>query len=415
MLQSKLSTKTKREGPKDEVSKNAELLTKGGFIFKEMAGVYSYLPLGLRVLNKINNIIREEMDAIGGQELFLSALQDKNLWEQTDRWNDEVVDIWFKTKLKNGSEAGLGFTHEEPLTRIMKEHISSYKDLPIFVYQIQTKFRNETRARSGLMRGKEFLMKDLYSFCKDKEEQENFYEEAKKAYVKIFERLGLGDKTYVTFASGGSFSKYSHEFQTILPNGEDEIYLCSGCKKVAVNKDIWGEQKKCPECGSSKYTEEKSVEVGNIFNLGIKFSEAIGLYYKDKEGGQKPVVMGSYGIGPGRVMGTIVEAFCDEKGIVWPEAVAPFLVHIILIGDDKKIKKTADDLYKELQKKNVEVLYDERDTTAGQKFADSDLIGIPNRIVVSEKTIKENKFEFKKRNEEKVELIDKEKLLKKFK
>ncbi|MFA5838852.1 MAG: aminoacyl--tRNA ligase-related protein [Candidatus Paceibacterota bacterium] len=414
MLQSKLSTKTKREGPKDEVSKNAELLTKGGFIFKEMAGVYSYLPLGLRVLTKINNIIREEMDAIGGQELFLSALQDKGLWEQTDRWSDEVVDIWFKTKLKNGSEAGLGFTHEEPLTRIMKEHISSYKDLPIFVYQIQTKFRNETRARSGLMRGREFLMKDLYSFCKDKEEQENFYEKAKNAYIKIFKRLGLGDKTYVTFASGGTFSKYSHEFQTVLTNGEDEIYLCSGCKKVAVNKDIWEEQKKCPECGSSSYTAEKSVEVGNIFNLGIKFSESIGLYYKDKEGGQKPVVMGSYGIGPGRVMGTIVEAFCDEKGIVWPESVAPFLAHLILIGDDKKAKKTADDLYKKLQKKNIEVLYDERDTTAGQKFADSDLIGIPNRIVVSEKTLKENKFEFKKRNGNKIIMLSKSEILKKF-
>ena len=234
MLQSKLSTKTKREAPKDEVSKNAELLTKGGFIFKEMAGVYSYLPLGYRVLTKINNIIREEMDAIGGQELFLSALQDKGLWEQTNRWSDDVVDIWFKTKLKSGSELGLGFTHEEPLTRIMKEHNSSYKDLPTFVYQIQTKFRNEVRARSGLMRGREFLMKDLYSFCKDKEEQENFYEKAKNAYIKIFERVGLGNKTYITFASGGSFSKYSHEFQTVISNGKMRyIYAVAvkgGCK-----------------------------------------------------------------------------------------------------------------------------------------------------------------------------------------
>lgn len=412
MLQSKLSTKTKREAPKDEISKNAELLTRGGFIFKEMAGVYSYLPLGLRVLTKINNIIREEMDAIGGQELFLSALQDKSLWEQTNRWSDEVVDIWFKTKLKSGSELGLGFTHEEPLTRIMKDHISSYKDLPTFVYQIQTKFRNEVRARSGLMRGREFLMKDLYSFCKDKEEQENFYEKAKDAYKKIFERVGLGEKTYVTFASGGSFSKYSHEFQTILPNGEDEIYLCGGCKKVAVNKDIWEEQKKCPECGSESYTEEKSVEVGNIFNLGTKFSESIGLYYKDNEGNSKPVVMGSYGIGPGRVMGTIVEVMCDEKGIVWPESVAPFDVHLIVVGDDEKTKKITNDLYEELKQKKVDVLYDDREVSAGQKFADSDLIGIPIRIVVSDKTLKENKFEFKKRNEKDIRLVEKNELFK---
>ena len=262
MLQSKLSTKTKREAPKDEVSKNAELLTKGGFIFKEMAGVYSYLPLGYRVLTKINNIIREEMDAIGGQELFLSALQDKGLWEQTNRWSDDVVDIWFKTKLKSGSELGLGFTHEEPLTRIMKEHISSYKDLPTFVYQIQTKFRNEVRARSGLMRGREFLMKDLYSFCKDKEEQENFYEKAKNAYIKIFERVGLGNKTYITFASGGSFSKYSHEFQTVISNGEDEIYLCGGCKKVAVNKDIWEEQKNVLNVAVNHISKKNQLRLG---------------------------------------------------------------------------------------------------------------------------------------------------------
>ncbi|MBU3969143.1 prolyl-tRNA synthetase [Patescibacteria group bacterium] len=414
MLQSKLFTKTKREAPKDEMSKNAELLTRGGFVYKEMAGVYSYLPLGYRVLTKINNIIREGMDAIGGQELFLSALQDKNLWEQTNRWSDDIVDIWFKTKLKNNSEAGLGFTHEEPLTRIMKDHISSYKDLPIFVYQIQTKFRNEIRARSGLIRGREFLMKDLYSFCKDKKEQEKFYEKAKNAYTKIFERLGLGDKTYITFASGGSFSKYSHEFQTEMPDGEDEIYLCSGCKKVAVNKDIWEGQKKCPECGNSSYTEKKSVEVGNIFNLGTKFSESIGLFYKDKNGEQRPVVMGSYGIGPGRVMGTIVETFCDEKGIIWPESVAPFSVHLLIIGDDKKTKENANNLYKELEKKGIEVLYDERDVSAGQKFADSDLIGIPNRVVVSEKTVKENKFEFKKRNEDKSVLLDRDELFKKL-
>jgi len=415
MLQSKLFTKTKREGPKDEVSKNAELLTKGGFIYKEMAGVYSYLPLGYRVLDKINNIIKEEMNVIGGQELFLSALQDKNLWEQTNRWNDNVVDIWFKTKLKSGSDVGLGFTHEEPLTRIMKEHISSYKDLPTFVYQIQTKFRNEVRAKSGLLRCREFLMKDMYSFCKDKDEQDNFYEKAKKAYVKIFNRVGLGEQTHITFASGGSFSKYSHEFQTIVSTGEDTINLCKKCNN-AVNKDVFEEnEEKCPECGNNKFAKDlKSIEVGNIFNLGTKFSESIGLFYKDKNSEQKPVVMGSYGIGPGRVMGTIVELMNDEKGIIWPKSVAPFDLHILAIGDDKKVKNASNKLYKELSEENVDVLYDDREVSAGQKFADSDLIGIPVRIIISDKTIKEDKFEVKRRNGQKVELLNKKELFKKI-
>ncbi len=394
MKQSQLFTKTRREAPKDEVSKNAQLLIRAGYVHKEMAGVYSYMPLGLLVMNKIVNIIREEMNAIGGQELHMTALQDRGSWQASGRWDDAVVDNWFKTKLKNGTDLGLGFTHEEPLTAVMKDNIRSFRDLPIFVYQFQTKFRNEARAKSGIMRGREFLMKDLYSFCRDLKEQEAFYEEAKKAYVKIFERLGLGDITYVTFAGGGSFSKYSHEFQTLTEAGEDTIYVLEGKKdkagmKIAINKEVLNDEV-LSDLGIKRgdLREAKAVEVGNIFNLGTRFSDALDLVYKDEKGQSQKVYMGSYGIGPGRVMGTIVETFADEKGIVWPEAVAPFAVHLVALFDqDGKVKVEADKIYKDLTKKGVEVLYDDRDETAGTKFSDSDLIGIPTRWVISEKTL----------------------------
>ncbi len=398
MRQSQLFTKTRKEAPKDEVAKNAELLIRGGYIHKEMAGVYSYLPLGLRVLKKIENIIREEMNAIGGQELLLTALQEKGLWEKTGRWDDAVVDNWFKTKVKNGSEVGLGFTHEEELTALMTDHIHSYKDVPRYVYQFQTKFRNEARAKSGIMRCREFLMKDLYSFCRDQKEHDEFYEKSKKAYLKIFEHSGLGEKTYLTMASGGVFSKYSHEFQTLTSAGEDIIYICDKCK-IAVNKEVIEDLKHvCPQCGNKKLREEKAVEVGNIFPLGTRFSDALGLKYLDEKGESKSVVMGSYGIGLGRLMGAIVEVFADEKGIVWPEAVAPFVVHLVLLnGDVPEVKAEAERLYSDLTKKGVEVLFDDREATAGEKFADSDLIGIPKRIVVSKKTVADKKFELKTR------------------
>lgn len=393
MKQSQLFTKTRREAPKDEVSKNAQLLIRAGYVHKEMAGVYSYLPLGLRVMNKIVNIIREEMNAIGGQELHLTALQDRGSWQASGRWDDAVVDNWFKTKLKNGTDLGLGFTHEEPLTAIMKDNVRSFRDLPIYAYQFQTKFRNEARAKSGIMRGREFLMKDLYSFCRDLKEQEAFYEKAKGAYVKIFDRLGLGEKTYVTFASGGSFSKYSHEFQTLTEAGEDTIYVHEGAKgagaKIAINKEVLNDEVlKDLDIKRADLVEKKAVEVGNIFNLGTRFSDALGLVYKDEKGKPQPVFMGSYGIGPGRVMGTIVETFADEKGIVWPEAVAPFGVHLVALFDEAgKVRAVADKVYADLTAKGVEVLYDDRDASAGEKFSDSDLIGIPVRWVVSEKTL----------------------------
>ena len=405
MKQSDLFTKTRREAPKDEVSKNAQLLIRAGYIHKEMAGVYDFLPLGLRVLNKIVGIIREEMNAIGGQEVHLSALQDKAKWEATNRWDDDVLDIWFKTKLKNNTELGLGFTHEEPLTSIMKDHIRSYKDLPRAVYQFQNKFRNEARAKSGILRGREFLMKDLYSFNIDEKAHEQYYDRAKEAYVKVYDRLGIGGDTYITFASGGSFSKYSHEFQTVCDAGEDLIYVHEG-KRIAVNKEVLNEEvMKDLGVNRSDLQERKAIEVGNIFSLGTKFSDALGLNITGEDGKMKPVIMGSYGIGPSRVMGTIAEVWSDEKGLVWPESVAPFNVHLIaLLGADGKVKKAADELYAALTAKGIEVLYDDRDASAGEKFGDSDLIGIPWRYVISEKTLASDTIELKFRKTGKVEM-----------
>ncbi len=397
MRQSQLFTKTRKTAPADEVSENAKLLIRAGYIHKEMAGVYSFLPLGLRVLNKINNIIREEMNKIGGQEVLLSSLQDKNVWETTDRWDDKKVDVWFKTKLQNKNELGLGFTHEEAITRLMRDHISSYKDLPKYAYQIQTKFRNEVRAKSGIMRTREFPMKDLYSFCENQEDLDVFYEKASKAYLKIFERVGIGNLTYKTFASGGVFSKYSHEFQTISDAGEDIIYVDEK-KKIAINKEVYSE-KTMQDLGLNKneLKEKKSIEVGNIFKLGTRFSEPLKLFFKDKNGEKKPVVMGSYGIGPSRVMGTVVEVLSDEKGIIWPKEISPFTAHIIRLGDSEQVVSTADALYERFAKKGMETLYDDRNIRPGEKFADSELLGIPTRIVISENTIKENQHEVSNR------------------
>ncbi|MBT3282593.1 prolyl-tRNA synthetase [bacterium] len=387
MLQSKLFTKTRKEAPSDEVSLNAQLLIRGGFIHKEMAGVYTYLPLGLRVLNKIGNIIRKEMNAIGGQEMLLTTLQDPAIWKASERWDDKVVDNWFKTELKSGNEIGIANTHEEPLAKLLTNHINSYKDLPIYPYQIQTKFRNELRAKSGIMRGREFLMKDMYSFSRSDKEHKEFYEKAAEAYGKVFERVGLGDITYRTFASGGSFSKFSDEFQTLSDAGEDTIYVDEE-KKIAVNKEVFTDEV-LNEVGleKDKLVEKKSIEVGNIFSLGTRFAEAESLVYKNEEGKNSTPVMGSYGIGLGRIMGTVVEALSDEKGIIWPESIAPFKVHLVGLTD-------ATELYKSLVDTGIEVLYDDRDAQAGQKFADSDLFGIPYRIVVSDRNKDSGKFEF---------------------
>ena len=398
MRQSQLFTKTRKEAPTDETSKNAQLLIRAGFIHKEMAGVYAMLPFGLRTLNKIIQIIREEMDKIGGQELTMTALQDKELWEKTNRWDDCIVDSWFKTKLKNDTEVGLGFTHEEPLTRLMGEHVSSYRDLPIYAYQFQTKFRNETRAKSGIMRTREFIMKDLYSFSRNEKEHLDFYEKVKQAYVNIFDRVGIGASTYLTFASGGVFSKFSHEFQTLTSTGEDTVYVYKD-KKIAVNKEVFTDEVKKDLDLDNNYVEARAVEVGNIFTLGTRFSDALNLNYKNESGEKLPVFMGSYGIGPARLMGVVAEIYSDEKGLVWPKEVAPFMVHLVRLGDNSDVVSYADKLYEDLKKKNIDVLYDDRDLRAGEKFADSDLIGIPVRIVVSDKTVAEKKVEVKNRTE----------------
>ena len=399
MLQSKLFTKTRKEVPADEVAKNAQLLIRAGYIHKEMAGVYAYLPLGLRVLNNIEKIIREEMDAIGGQELQLTALQDKSLWEKTDRWDDEKVDNWFKTNISNGGETGLGITHEEPLTRIMTEYVSSYRDLPILAYQFQTKFRNELRTKSGIMRGREFLMKDMYSFARTEDEHKELYDKARHAYIKVFERLGLGSLTYTTFASGGIFSEFSEEFQTLSEVGEDTIYIDEE-KGVAINKEVLTDENlKKLDIDKSSLAAKKSIETGNIFNLGTKFSETLGLNYKDEKGKTHPVIMGSYGIGLGRVMGTIAEILSDDAGLIWPAAVAPFQVHLLTLGDHPDVTKQAEDLKSSLESDSVSVLWDDRDLGPGEKFADADLLGLPLRVILSSKTMEAGNIEIKKRTE----------------
>ncbi len=557
MRMSQLATKTRRDAPRDEVSKNAQLLIRAGFIYKDSAGVYGVLPLGLRVLNKIMAVIREEMNAIGGQEVLMTVLQRRELWEQTDRWSDEQVDIWFKSKLKNGSEVGLAWSHEEQMTDMIRDFVSSYRDLPQYVYQFQNKMRNETRAKSGIMRTREFIMKDMYSFSRSDEEHAAFYERAKAAYIRIFERLGLGEWTYVTMASGGAFAELSHEFQTRCEAGEDTIFRAEKAGvvyneeiapaqapavkqegvKVETMREVEGkgligveplakalgipvelttktmlfEDERCrviaaavrggyevneiklrkvvgakslklasvetvkrvtgaevgyagllnlPEevvvvvdesCGArvnfemganrthyhsmnvnwgrdlpepkafvdiktaregDAYPETGEVyevfagaEVGNIFNLSTSKSEPLGLKFADEDGSEKFAVMGSYGIGPARVMGVMAEKFADERGLVWPAEVAPFGVHLVRLGGDEAVVEAADGLYESLSGAGLEVLYDDREESAGAKFADADLIGVPVRVTVSKRTLERGQAEVKRRDEAEAQMV----------
>ncbi len=400
MRQSHLFGKTLRDAPKDEPSANARLLEQAGYVEKLMAGVYSYLPLGLRVLKNIEQIIREEMNALGGQELLMPALHPKEIWDATGRWTlygEEHVMYQFVDS--SGRFLGLGPTHEEVVTPLAKRDVMSYRDLPFSLYQFQTKFRSELRAKSGILRGREFLMKDLYSFHATEEDLNEFYEKSKEAYRKIFDRVGIGEQTILTFASGGSFSKYSHEFQTLTPAGEDTIYICRACK-VAINDEIIKEQTTCPSCGAPKEKLEvaKAIEVGNIFPMKTRYSEAVGLTYKDQAGQDHPVMMGCYGIGLGRVMGTIVEVHHDDHGIVWPSSMAPFRLHLVRLGEDDVVRAEADRLYDGLTRANIAVLYDDRDVSAGVKLNDADLLGMPVRVVVSKKTIEAGAHEWKDRN-----------------
>ena len=395
MRQTQIFTKTTKNLPADEVAKNAQLLIRAGYVHKEMAGVYAYLPLGLRVLEKIKQIIREEMEAVGGNEIVMTSLQKPATWQQTGRWSDEVVDIWFKTELKDHTQLGLGWSHEEPIVEMLKQFVCSYKDLPVSVYQFQTKLRNELRAKSGVMRGREFVMKDMYIVHASVEDLDGYYQRVTEAYLRIFDRLGIGRDTYVTFASGGSFTKFSHEFQTICEAGEDVIYLYRD-KNMAINEEVLDEA--VAELGISKDQLEpvKTAEVGNIFNFGTQKTDDMGLKFTDQDGQIKSLYMGSYGIGVTRLMGVIVEKMADEKGLVWPQAIAPFQLHLVLL--DEEARQQADELYQQLQTQGVEVLYDDRPKIRpGEKFADSDLLGIPYRVVVGKRSLGQDRYEVVKR------------------
>jgi len=394
MRQSYLFTKTRKEAPADETALNAALLIRAGYVHKEMAGVYSYLPLGLRVVENIKQIVREEMNKISGQELIMTALQRKELWEGTGRWDDETVDVWFKSTLKAGGEVGFGWSHEEPIGEMMKNYIASYKDLPISVYQFQTKLRNELRAKSGVMRGREFVMKDMYSFAATEEAHLAYYESTKPAYLAVFNRLGIGEDTFVTFAAGGAFTEFSHEFQVICDAGEDVTYI-NREKGIAINEEVLTD-KTLETLGITRdaLTEVKTAEIGNIFNFGQDKARDLGLTFTTESGEQTPVWMGSYGIGITRLVGVLVEKFADEKGIVWPESVAPFQLHLVALNtDDAEVRDWADGIYTALTRRGVSVLYDDRDVRAGEKFADSDLLGMPYRVVVSKKGKEANRFE----------------------
>lgn len=391
---SKLFTKTSKTAPADEVAKNAQLLIRAGYVYKEMTGVYAYLPLGLRVLEKIKTIVREEMNSIDSNEIIMTSLQRKDVWDKTGRWDDELVDIWFKTELKDGTEMGLGWSHEEPIVEMVRQHLNSYKNLPISVYQFQTKLRNELRAKSGIMRGREFVMKDMYSFHETAQDLEQYYQKSIEAYNRVFDRLGIGDDTYVTFASGGAFTKFSHEFQTICDAGEDVIYLHRE-KNIAVNEEVLEDAIQELKISRDELEPVKTAEVGNIFNFGTQKTDDMDLYAIGPDGSRQSIYLGSYGIGVTRLMGVIAEKMSDDKGIVWPEAIAPYKVYLVSIGEQGAVE--AERLYDELTARGVEVLFDDRDERPGTKFADAELMGIPYRLTVSDRLVEQNKLELTKR------------------
>lgn len=412
MRQSKLFYKTEKSKQSDIESVSHDLLVRAGFVDQLSAGVYTFLPLGFKVLKRIEGIIRQNMLDVDGQEMLMPALNPKENWQKTGRW--ENLDILFKLKGAGDKDYALAPTHEEVVSPLAKKIIMSYKDLPFYVFHIQNKFRNELRAKSGVLRTREFMMKDLYSFHATQEDLDKYYAKVAKIYNNIYKEAGIGKQTYETLASGGSFSKYSHEFQTLTDAGEDIIYVCKKCG-FAINKEIAGEKKECPNCGPTQYEEKKAVEVGNIFKLGTKYSDPFGLKFRDKDGLEKPVLMGCYGIGLGRLLGAIVEVNHDERGIIWPKQVAPFLAHLISVENNSKVRKFAEKLYTSLLENNIEVLYDDRqDKTVGEKFAEADLIGIPYRVVVSEKTLAKNLVEVKERGKKAAKLVKIKDLIKSF-
>lgn len=413
MKQSNFITRAEKTVSSEETSKNAILLEQAGFIKKLSSGVYSFLPLGLKVIKKIENIIREEMNAIEGQEILMPALHPKENWEKTGRF--ETYEDIYKLKDKSDREFVLGPTHEEIVVPLVKNYILSYRDLPKSVWQIQDKFRMELRAKGGLLRGREFLMKDMYSFHSNEKDLDEYYEKVIFAYRKIFSRIGLGHITYLTFASGGTFSKFSHEFQTICATGEDTIYLDEE-KNIAVNKEVLEEEIINElEIKKENLKERKAIEIGNIFKLKTKYTEPFEMKYKDEKGESKPVLMGCYGIGISRIIGCVVETLSDDKGLVWPKSIAPFDVHLIWLGNNENTKKIAENLYQDFKNNQIDILFDDRENSAGEKLAESDLYGIPTRIIVSDRSVAENMVEMKNRTEEKPTFIKIEEIISRFK
>ncbi len=398
MRYSKLFGKSLREPPKEAESISHKLLAKGGFIDQLAAGIYTFLPLGWRVHQKIENIIREEMDALGGQEFSMPVLAPKTLWQETGRWKT-IDPPLFVTRDRHDKEYALGPTHEEVITDLARRYVKSYKDLPFSAYQIQDKFRNELRSTGGLLRTREFFMKDLYSFHADEADFKEFFKKAIAAYTKIFNRVGL--KTLVSQASGGSIGgDITYEFQIPAPVGEDQAFFCESCG-YAINRQFAEEKKvknTCPEC-KKKLAQTNAIEAGQVFSLGTKYSKAMGANFVDRDGKEKPIIMGCYGIGVGRLMAAIVEVFHDSQGIIWPKSVAPFQAHLIGIGDQGSVISKAEEVYEKLTKKGEEVLYDDREESPGVKLADADLIGAPERWVVSETTLKKDSVEVKNRGE----------------
>ncbi|MDO8435783.1 MAG: proline--tRNA ligase [bacterium] len=401
MLQSKLFCKTKKIAPKDAEVVSHKYLVRADFIEQSSSGVYRFLPLGFKVLKKIENIIRAEITALGCQELYLPALQNKNLWQETGRWNT-IDPPLFKLKDRHQKELGLGPTHEEEITDVFRKRIKSYQDLPLYIFQIQNKFRNEMRANGGLLRTREFLMKDLYSFHLNEKDLAGFYEKVKRTYFEIFRRCGL-NPVCVEASSGTIGGDLCHEFMIPSPVGEDKVLICQKCGYGA-NTEKTGEIKKCPKC-KSDIGKERCIEIGHIFNLGTKYSKAMRAEYLDKEGKTHPAIMGCYGIGLPRLMATVVEKNYDEKGIIWPKEIAPFQIHLVLLGGVEKIERASEKIYQDLIRSGLEVLCDDREKSAGEKFADADLIGIPTRIVVSEKTLAKDSVEIKEREEKASKLV----------
>lgn len=411
MRQSDLFTKTRKETPADEVAKNAQLLIQAGYIHKEMAGVYAFLPLGLKVIENIKQIVREEMNKIDSQELIMTNLQNSGIWKTTDRWSDKNVDVWFKTNLQNDTELGLAWSHEEPILNMINNHVNSYKDLPTSVYQFQTKLRNELRAKSGIMRGREFVMKDMYSFHSDEEDMDQYYNRATEAYHKVYERLGLGNETFKTFAGGGSFTKFSHEFQTICEAGEDTLYINED-KSVAVNEEVLDDAAEEIDIDKDELNPVTSAEVGNIFKFGTEKSEKMDVNFVNQDNQKKPIYLASYGIGITRIMGVIAEKFSDDNGLIWPKNISPYDAHLISLVHEKEERNKTNKIYKKLKQSDLEILYDDRrEAQAGEKFADSDLIGIPLRIIISDSNLEKGKAEIETRAKQETNYVDLENLV----